>query len=161
MMNALKVIIGIITLSLASFSVSADYTLDKGNIRAKTPQDIVLTLGEDPVMNPEVACLALTMGQFLRSSSKKVNVTLFLRNDGVKLANEAELDSVNEACMTPGGAVTLKENLMGFLAGNPNNMVNCPICWGARYGMQEPDYGINDSSAVPPLFLGADKIIDF
>ena len=161
MMNALKVIIGIVTLSLASVSVSADYSLAKGNIRAKTPQDIVLTLGEDPVMNPEVACLALTMGQFLRSSSKKVNVTLFLRNDGVKLANEAELDSVNEACMTPGGAVTLKENLMGFLAGNPNNMVNCPICWGARYGMQEPDYGINDSSAVPPLFLGADKIIDF
>ena len=156
-MNVFQLITSIVALSLASFSVSADYTVDKGNIRAKTPQDIVLTLGEDPVMNPEVACLALTMGQFLRSSSKKINVTLFLRNDGVKLANEAELDSVSEACMTPGGAVSLKENLMGFLSGNPNNMVNCPMCWGARYGMQAPDYGIIDTSAFPPLFLGAGK----
>jgi len=161
MMNGFKVILSIVTLSLASFTVSADYTVDKGNIRAKTPQDIVLTLSEDPVMNPEVACLTLTMGQFLRSSSKKVNVTLFLRNDGVNLASEAVLDSVSEACMTPGGAVSLKENLMGFLAGNPNNMVNCPIFWGARYGMQEPDYGVNNTNAIPPLFLGADKIIDF
>lgn len=160
-MRTVQILVSAVILSIASLSVSADYTVDKGNIRTKTPQDIVLTLGEDPVMNPEVACLALTLGQFLRSSSKKVNVTLFLRNDGVKLADEATLDSVGEACMTPGGAVSLKENLMMFIAGNPDNMVNCPICWGARFGMQIPDYGINDTNAVPQLFLGADKIIDF
>jgi hypothetical protein len=157
-MRAFHIIVSAVILSITSFSVSADYTVDKGNTRTKTPQDIVLTLGEDPVMNPEVACLALTLGQFLRSSSKKVNVTLF---DGVKLANEAELDSVSEACVTPAGAVSLKENLIAFIAGNPNNMVNCPICWGARFGMQEPDFGVNDTNAIPPLLLGADKIIDF
>ena len=160
-MRVTQTIVCSIIFAITSFNINADYTVDKGNTRANTPQDIVLTLGEDPVLNPEVACLALTLGQFLRSSSKKVNVTLFLKNDGVKLANEATLDSVGEACMTPGGAVSLKENLIAFIAGNPNNMVNCPICWGARFGMLPPDYGILDSSAIPPLLLGADKVIDF
>jgi hypothetical protein len=150
-----------IIFTVTSFSVSADYTVDKGPIRVKSPHDIVLTLSDDPAMNPEVACLALTMGQFLRSSSPKVNVTLFLKNDGVKLASDMTLDSVAEACMTPSGAVSLKENLIAFIAENPNNLVNCPICWGARFGMQEPDYGILDSNAIPPLLLGADKVIDF
>jgi hypothetical protein len=27
--------------------------------------------------------------------------------------------------------------------------------------MQAPAYGILDSSAIPPLLLGADKVIDF
>ena len=160
-MRAIQTIASAVIFTIISLNASADCTVDKGNTRTKTPQDIVLTLGEDPVMNPEVACLALTLGQFLRSSSKKVNVTLFLRNDGVKLANEAELDSVSEACMTPAGVVSLKENLIAFIAGNPNNMVNCPICWGARFGMQEPDFGVNDANAIPPLLLGADKVIDF
>ena len=160
-MKSFQTLVSAVIVSVVSLSVSADYTVDKGNTRTKTPQDIVVTLGEDPVMNPEVACLALTMGQFLRSSSKKVNVTLFLRNDGVKLADNATLESVSEACMTPGGAVSLKENLMAFIAGNDNNLVNCPICWGARFGSQPPDFGVNDTNAIPALFLGADKIIDF
>ena len=160
-MRVIQVIVSAIIFAVTSFNVSADYTVDKGPIRVKSPQDVVLILGEDPIMNPEVACLALTLGQFIRASSSKVNVTLFLRNDGVKLANEAELDSVSEACMTPAGAVSLKENLIAFIAGNPNNMVNCPICWGARFGMLAPDYGILDPNAIPPLLLGADKVIDF
>jgi hypothetical protein len=160
-MRIFQITVSAIILSIASSSVSADYTVDKGNTRTQTPQDIVLTLGVDPVMNPEVACLALTMGQFLRSSSKKVNVTLFLRNDGVKLASEAELMSAGVPCITPWGPRTLRENLIEFIAGNPNNMVNCPICWGARFGEMAPDYGVLESTAIPPLFLGADKVIDF
>jgi hypothetical protein len=142
-------------------STNADFTIDKGAIRSEAPQDVVITLGQDPVMNPEVACLALTLGQFIRDSGSKVNVTLFLRNDGVSLADKATLGSVSEACTTPMGPVSLEENLKGFIAGNPNNMVNCPICWGKRFGTQEPDYGILKADAIPILFLSADKIIDF
>ena len=160
-MRAFQIIVSAVILSIAPLSVSADYTVDKGNIRTNTPQDIVLTLGEDPATNPEVACLALTMGQFLRSGSEKANVTLFIRNDGVKLASDTVLDSVGVPCITPWGPRTLKENLIAFIAGNPNNMVNCPLCWGARFGEVAPDYGVLESTAITPLFLGADKVIDF
>lgn len=112
-------------------------------------------------MNPEVACLALTIGQFIRASSPKVNVTLFLKNDGVGLADAATVSSVPDLCQTPQGAVSLEDNLDEFIDGNNNNLVNCPICWGARFGMQAPDCGILDSNAIPPLLLGADKVIDF
>ena len=148
-------------LASASFTVSADYTVDKGNTRINSPQDIVLTLSTNPLEDPEVACLALTMGQFLRSSSKKVNVTLFLKNDGVALADGDTVSLVTDDCQTPDGPVSLQENLEGFLADNNNNLVNCPICWGARFGMQLPDYGVLDAAAIPPLLLGADKVIDF
>ena len=121
----------------------------------------MLTLSQDPAMNPEVACLALTMGQFLRSSSKKVNVSLFLKNDSVGLADAATVSSVPDLCHAPAGLVSLEDNLKAFIAGNDNNLVNCPICWGARFGMKVPDYGILDSNAIPPLLLGAEKIIDF
>jgi hypothetical protein len=160
-MKATHAIASSILIAITSFSASADYTLDKGSIRVTSPQDIVLTLGVDPTLNPEVACLALTMGQFLRSSSKKVNVTLFLRNDGVGLADAATVISVTQPCQTPAGQVTLEQNLQAFIAGNDNNLVNCPICWGARFGMQPPAYGILDSGAIPMLLLSADKVIDF
>jgi hypothetical protein len=160
MRKLLAIIIGLF-LAFTSVTTIADYTIDKGPIRVKSPQDIVLTLSEDPTMKPEVACLALTMGQFLRSSSTKVNVTLFLKNDGVKLADYETVSSVYDLCMTPQGQLTLEENLEAFLADNPNNLVNCPICWGARFGMQAPDYGVLDSGAIPLLLLSADKVIDF
>ena len=160
MRKLLAIIIGLF-LAITSVTAIADYTVDKGPIRVKSPQDIVLTLSEDPTMKPEVACLVLTMGQFLRSSSPKVNVTLFLKNDGVKLADYETVRSVYDPCMTPQGQVTLEENLDAFLADNPNNLVNCPICWGARFGMQAPYYGVLDSNAIPLLLLSADKVIDF
>jgi hypothetical protein len=160
-MRASQAIASVSIIMLTSFNVCADYTVDKGPIHANSPQDIVLTLSQDPTMKPEVACLALTFGQFLRTSSKKVNVTLFLKNDGVGLADAATVSSVTEPCQTPQGAVTLEDNLKAFLAGNNNNMVNCPLCWGARFGVQAPAYGILDSSAITPLFLNAEKILDF
>jgi hypothetical protein len=161
MRKSLAIIIGLF-LALTSLTAIADYTVDMGRIRAKTAQDIVLTLSEDPTMKPEVACLVLTMGQFLRASSPKVNVTVFLKNDGVKLADSATIGTVPDMCqISPDEFKTLEENLEAFIDGNDNNLVNCPICWGARFGVQIPDYGILDSNAIPPLLLGADKVIDF
>jgi hypothetical protein len=161
MRKSLAIIIGFF-LALTSLTAIADYTVDMGRIRAKTAQDIVLTLSEDPTMKPEVACLVLTMGQFLRASSPKVNVTVFLKNDGVKLADSATIGTVPDMCqISPDEFKTLEENLEAFIDGNDNNLVNCPICWGAHFGVQIPDYGILDSNAIPPLLLGADKVIDF
>jgi hypothetical protein len=160
-MRKIYVIVSAVIFAGTVINANADYTVDKGPIRVKSPQDIVLTLSEDPTMKPEVACLVLTMGQFLRASSPKVNVTIFLKNDGVGLADAATVSSVTDLCQTPQGAVTLEENLTAFIADNNNNLVNCPICWGARFGMQQPDYGILETTAIPPLLLGADKVIDF
>ena len=114
-MRVVYTVLSAVIFAITSFGVSADYTVEKGNIRAGTPQDIVLTLGEDPATHPEVACLALTLGQFLRSSSDKVNVTLFLRNDGVALADAATVSSVPDLCQTPQGLVTLEDNLKAFM----------------------------------------------
>ena len=160
-MRVITTVVSAVAFIIATSSANADYTVDKGSIRVNTPQDIVLTLSEDPAKNPEVACLVLTLGQFLRNSSPKVNVTLFLKNDGVGLADAATVSSVPDFCQTPQGAVSLQDNLNAFIAGNNNNLVNCPICWGARFGSQEPDYGVLDPDAIPLLLLSADKVIDF
>ena len=106
-MRMLLAIITGVLLAITSVTAIADYTVDIGKIRAKTAQDIVLTLSEDPTMKPEVACLVLTMGQFLRASSPKVNVTVFLKNDGVILADAATIGLVSDLCQTPQGAFTL------------------------------------------------------
>lgn len=45
-MRVTHVIVSSIIFAIASFNVNADYTVDKGNTRTKTPQDIVITLGE-------------------------------------------------------------------------------------------------------------------
>jgi hypothetical protein len=161
-MRTIFVIVSAVIFAGTAINANADYTVDKGPIRVKSPQDIVLTLSEDPTMKPEVACLVLTLGQFLRASSPKVNVTIFLKNDGVGLADKATVTSVPDLCQTPQGPVTLEENLNAFLADNEKNLVNCPICWGARFGSeQQPDYGVLETTAIPPLLLGADKVIDF
>ena len=59
----------------------------------------------------------------------------------------------------------LEENLIAFIYGNPNNLVNCPLCWGAREHMglveNPPGFGVLANEAVPPVLLGADKVIDF
>jgi hypothetical protein len=113
------------------------------------------------------------MGQILRQSGKKVNVTVFLRNDGVFLADRESITMAREDCAVPGPdnptmpkLITLEENLTAFIDGNPNNLVNCPLCWGARVqmgliGNLIPDFGVLANEAVPPVLLGADKVIDF
>jgi hypothetical protein len=162
-----------IIFAVTSFGVNADYTLDKGTIRVKSPQDIVITISKNPATHVEETCLALTMAQILRQSGSKVNVTVFLRNDGVFLADEQSVTQVTEACAVPdpdnpgmAKLISLQENLVAFVNDNPNNLVNCPLCWGARVQNgyitdPVPDYGVLASEAVPPLLLGADKVIDF
>ena len=169
-MRAFHIIVSTVILSIASFSVSADYTVDKGSIRLKRHQDIVITISKNPVEHIEEVCLALTMGQILRQSGKKVNVTVFLRNDGVFLADD---DHVIGSCAVPDPndptssiTITLEQNLIAFIDGNDNNLVNCPLCWGARVldgWIQNPipDYGVLANEAVVPVLLGADKVIDF
>lgn len=174
------------TLLMMTLSVYADYTIDKGAIRMKKAQDIVIVLSQHPADNVESTCLALTLGQFLRGAGKKVNVTLFLRNDGVFLADDQVLGDDGDydnppqyVCHTPWGPRSLRKNLVAFLNENPDNMVNCPLCWFARYceesdpilgctAWKEPDYGypkdpedFQDQTVIPKLLLGADKVIDF
>lgn len=172
-MKVIHVIVSSLICAITSFNVNADYTVDKGPIRVKSAQDVVITISKNPTEHVEEACLALTMAQILRQSGRKANVTVFLRNDGVFLADEEHVTLVTEQCVVPDPEVpntpkliSLKENLTGFIADNPNNLVNCPICWGARVQGgyitdPNPDYGVLASEAVPPLLLGADKVIDF
>ncbi len=167
------------TLLIMSFSVYADYTIDRGAIHTRSAQDVVITLGQDPVANLEATCLALTLGQFLRdpnlnNGNQKVNVTLFLRNDGVALADETTVNAAGDCTVPnpeyyPGSGldplidIPLVMNLEAFIAGNNNNLVNCPICWYDRFGFaDQPDYGAPlDSDAIPEVLLGAEKVIDF
>ena len=147
--------------------------------RASRHQGLDLTELDKTV---EQACLALTLGQFLKMENPHpnypANVTLFVRNDGVALANRDVGKTISKMqkkgklskCLTTSGAFTLKENLEGFIAKHDNNLVNCPICWCARYASDVDmgsclgsydGYGVLDPMAIPPLFLGAEKFIDF
>jgi hypothetical protein len=201
----------IATIAALSFPVSADWTVDEGPITASTHQDIVVSISKTPAYphpngrykvntaNLEEVCLALTMGRMLQSS-ENVNVTIFVRNDGVYLVDEKMLDFISERqpsdtnppshlrslppCVMPdaGGMphyFTLKGHLDAFLKGNDNNLVNCPICAGARGFIDDlgvpvsgyPYAGIlplptspewlDISSAIPSMLKGADKVIDF
>ena len=172
-MRAFFISVSAVILSIASFGVSADYTVDKGPIRLNRHQDVVITISKNPVEHVEETCLALTMGQILRQSGKKVNVTVFLRNDGVFLADRESIQEAREDCAVPDPEnptmpklITLEENLAAFIDGKPENLVNCPLCWGARVqmgliGNPIPDFGVLANEAVPPVLLGADKVIDF
>lgn len=132
--------------------------------------------------NVEQACLALTLGQFLKAGNydpnTPANVTLFVRNDGVALANREVVQVISglqnkgkvSKCQTTAGAFSLQENLEAFIAGDDKNLVNCPLCWCPRFapGVDFPTcigsydgYGVLDPNAIPPLFLGAEKVIDF
>jgi hypothetical protein len=172
-MRVTHAIVSSVIFAITSFNVNADYTVDKGAIRSGRAQDVVITISKNPTEHVEEVCLALTMAQILRKSGRKVNVTVFLRNDGVFLADEESVPLDTEMCVVPDPdspnipkLISLRENFTAFIDDNPNNLVNCPLCWGAR--VQEdyikdpvPDFGVLASEAIPPLLLGADKVIDF
>jgi len=190
--------------ALVPFGASSDYSLDQidSAIRMIDAQDIVITFSRDlgdlsrngklrnlEESSVEQACLALTLAQMLRNpmmngGNESVNVSVFLRNDGVKLADTALVETISEAqsndalpgCVAPGYEypITLAQHLANFLAsvGGDNDLVNCPICWCAYKGFADggacaEDYytrgypGVLNPAAVPPLFLGAEKVIDF
>ena len=191
-------------LCFGSVQANADYSVDRGAIQMDSPQDIVITFSQDlgelrakakvrhlDTASVEQACLALTLAQMLRNpamngDNDEVNVTLFLRNDGVKLADTELVDAISRlqergkapGCIAPWYPypITLEQHLTDFLSGplgDTNDLVNCPICWCAYKGFTDPnecrtDYyadppypGVLDPTAVPPLFLGADKVVDF
>ena len=202
-MKTLSTVLMTVLLSLITGAANADYNVDQGAILKEGPQDVVITFSQDlgelrkngkvshlDESSVEQACLALTLAQMLRNpmmngGNEDVNVSVFLRNDGVKLADTELVSAISEAqernkapgCIVPwyGYPITLTQHLADFLAGpgGNNDLVNCPICWCAYKGFTDPvecssDYtaeppypGVLNPAAVPPLFLGADKVVDF
>jgi len=148
-------------LAMTSMSSNADWTSNSPPIQAGIPQDIVITLKQNPMSQPEAACLSVTLARSLRGGDPSANVTLFPTLDGVALGDSSVVSSRRFKCNTPWGEISLQENLEAFLAGNPNNMVICPLCWVERYGDQQPDYGVLNPPAVGALLLNAEKVIDF
>lgn len=209
-MKKLVSIVAATALSVLSLGASSDYTVDYDAdydpTVPKGAQDIVITFSHDLVSfergrwlfvnekSVEQACLALTMAQLLRNSdpmmnggNEHVNVTIFMRNDGVKLADPELVATISKrqelgkvpGCVAPWypEPITLEHHLQDFLnwPGGHNNLVNCPICWcayrdfefPAQYAECESEYseagadGVFNPAAIPQLFLGAEKVIDF
>lgn len=149
--NAFIFIVGIATLGLFQ-AVNADWTPSED-----TDNDIVISLQTNPMADAERACLAVTFARMLSGST---NVTLFVTLDGVSLADKSVIRRSRFKCETPWEEqISLKESLELFLDGNDNNLVVCPLCWNARYD-ELPDYGVI-GPMVGPLFIGAEKVIDF
>lgn len=156
--------------AILSTATTADWTVDQKPLLAskiaKKGQDIVISFQRNPVEEAEAACLAVTLARSLTQAG--ANVTLFPTLDGAHLGNVDVVESVEELCMTPWGQYTLQENLEAFLSSSPDaeeldmmdNMLVCPLCWGARYPDQVPDYGVLNPPAVGALLLGAEKIFD-
>ena len=122
-------------------------------------QDIVISPKQSPLANAEAVCLSITLARSLQSAGK--NVTLFPTLDAVAIGDAKVVSNPRFKCNMPTGEISLKENLEAFLGGNRNNLVICPLCWGERYGTQEPDYGVLSGQAVGAVLLGAEKVIDF
>lgn len=127
--------------------------------------------------NLEEACLAVTFARML-SMNPVNNVTLFVTLDGVSLAKDQGRRAHRRMCTIPwdDGEISLQGNLVAFLDKDEDseitfeesqNVVVCPICWGERYGDEEPDYGVlPGQDGVPDTAIGtmidnADKILDF
>lgn len=168
----------LITASLMSLSAVADWRYNDGaSSTAGDPQDVVISLKQNPRANAEAACLAVTLARSLRgdfsggAGSTNANVTLFPTLDGVEIGDAQIVSSPRFQCTTPEGAISLEENLQDFLSDsgdrdnddfNMNNLVVCPICWGERYGEGVmPDYGVLNPQAVGAVLLNAEKVFDF
>ena len=172
----------IVAASLAPWSASADWMINAGlSSTAMAPQDIVITLKLNPMSHPEAACLAVTMARMLRGDfsggpgSTSVNVTLFPTLDGVAIGDFEVVRRSRFKCEMPDESViSLQENLENFLCDtgdradcpdpsylNMNNLVECPICWKARYGDELPYYGVLNPMAVGAVLMNAEKLIDF
>jgi hypothetical protein len=148
-----------VSLAIITVSATADWMVNNPPNQAGGGQDVVIELKQNPLAQPEFACLAVTLA---RSLSGSANVTLFTMLDGVALGDGAVVGNRRFRCNAFGEEVSLQENLEAFLAGNPNNLVVCPPCWSERYGdQQQPDYGVLDPMAVGAALLNAEKVIDF
>lgn len=146
-------------------AVNADWSADNlPPISMFEAQDIVITYKLNPRKETEAACLAITLARSLRgdfTGPNANNVTLFVTLEGVVLGREWVVNNIDERCLTPEGKISLKANLERFIADNPNNMINCPLCWGTRYPDSVPHYGVLDGNAIGAALLNAEKVIDF
>jgi predicted peroxiredoxin len=135
------------------------------------PENVVISLGTDPTVDAEPACVALQIGMNLlmddlngTEAGGKVtpadHVVLFATLDGVKLV--ASNSDLSATCFTPGGQQPLSEILSQFL-GRGGDVVVCSLCWNARgYLETQLTYGIvAEASDIHSLFLYADKVIPF
>ena len=174
MFNKLQkaIVLGVSVFTIGLFqSASAEWEVNYGGISAGDDQDIVITLKSNPMANIEEACLSVTFARMLSGNSAN-NVTLFVTLDGVSLADKQD-QAHKLMCTTPSsmsGEITLGDNLEAFLGnggGKKDNMVVCPLCWGARYPGKKPDYGVLPGqdgvpgNAIGTMMGNADKILDF
>lgn len=142
------------------------------------PQNIVISLQSDPLTDQEPACVVLQLGTGLLLSGQ-ANVTVFATLDGVGISNSEVMGSPqlrkarSKFCkiVSPTGQeqdpVPLPEVLGNFLSAG-GKILACPLCWVVRYGnlpeSAEDLIDYNDQVYIEspiPLFLQADKVIDF
>lgn len=153
--------------SLLPQSASADWQTP-GPTNAD-PQNIVIVVAENPNSNSERTCLAVTLAKALAYNPLRPNnVTIFATLDGTALGLDKVVNKPRFKCaQSDGTEISLEENLDQFLAGNPNNLVLCPICYKERFGDKVPDNGVLPGSpgtsgfAVIDVLVNADKVIDF
>jgi hypothetical protein len=60
-------------LVMASLSSNADWTSNAPPIQAGVPQDIVISFKQNPMSQPEAACLSVTLARSLRGGDPSAN----------------------------------------------------------------------------------------
>jgi hypothetical protein len=133
-------------------------------------ENVVISLGTDPTVDAEPACVALQIGMNLlmddlngTAAGGKVTpadrVVLFATLDGVKLV--ASTSDLTAECVAPGGRLSLSAILDQF-SRQGGEVVVCSLCWIAREYSEAPTYGIvANAFDIHSLFLYADKVIAF
>jgi predicted peroxiredoxin len=140
-------------------------------------QKIVISLQSDPLTVQEPACVALQLGTGLKKSG--ADVTIFATLDGVGIANADVMGSPqllrapSKFCKTVDSTAQLQDPvplptvLQNYLAAG-GKILACPLCWVIKFGDLPGSgedliqYGDQVYIATPiPLFLAADKVIDY
>jgi hypothetical protein len=156
--------------SIMSQPAVADWSVPgPTNGGAGVAQNIVIVVSENPSSNAERTCLAISLANAFSQNGfgyRLSNVTIFATLDGAALGVDKVVNNPRFKCAQQGGTeISLEENLDKFLAGNPNNLVLCPLCYKERFGdIVPPDNGFlpgPNSTAVIDIFANADKVISF
>ena len=171
MIKASKNVLLAVTAVTLSIVGSTSFALDQSSMDGM--EQVVISIGSDPLKDPEPACVALQIGRNLLMANVGVPVTpadrvsLFLTIDGVELVNPD--NQINKrkkpklVCNTPAGENTasLAGLLEKFVNMEGSEVLICPLCSDSR-GITDPTQG-KDASAeeIHNLFLFADKVIGF
>ncbi len=151
----------------------ADGLSDAVNRISATPdpaQSIVVSLKQDPATEEgfEAACVAVQLAMLLQMNGAEV--TMFLTLGGARLADKALLERDIRTCTTSQGQAPLSALLGSFVTvgGGVDRLLVCPLCWGGRYGFEEPAMAnlaegayMGSAASMAEAFLAADKILDF